>query len=141
MTATRIKLSALALFFVCGPALARAQDPPPLSSTSSPLFSAVQVERGEKAFKNTCISCHATTQFVTPVFFSTWNERPVFELFDQLRLTMPQDNPGNLPPQEYIDVISYLLKLLGAEIGESEMPPEDSVMKAATIRIKPPQRP
>jgi hypothetical protein len=136
----RTKLSALALFFFGAPVLA--QNPPAQPApAANGLFSGVQVERGEKVFKNICISCHATTQFVTPVFASTWNERPVFELFDQLRLTMPQDNPGFLPPQDYIDVVSYLLKLLGAEIGSADMPPEDSVMKAAVIRIKPPQRP
>lgn len=136
MNRTRLNLTAVALA-VCVPALVNAQEPPVPAPAPAPaaLFSASQVERGEKVHNNVCSNCHATGEFVNPRFAEAWNERPVFELFEQLRTTMPQDNPGSLSRQDYIDVVGYLLKLLGSEIGQQELPPEDSILKAARIKI------
>ena len=36
--------------------------------------------------------------------------KPLWEMYDVISDTMPEDNPGSLKPQEYADVISYLLQ-------------------------------
>ena len=115
------------------PALAGAQaadNPPP------PAIAPAQAKRGEQTFRQTCSNCHATSQFSGPAFVQAWNERPVFELFEQLRSNMPQDNPGGLTRQEYLDVALYLFKLNGAAEGEKELPPDDAVMKATKLKLK-----
>ena len=132
----RIRLNLLAVTLaLCVPALLSAQEPPTPAPPASALFSSGQIERGEKVHNNVCSNCHATGEFVNPNFAEAWNDRPVFELFEQLRTTMPQDNPGSLSRQDYIDVVGYLLKLLGSEIGQQELPPEDSILKAARIKV------
>ncbi|MGH7469734.1 MAG: c-type cytochrome [Longimicrobiales bacterium] len=105
------------------------------SARSSGAIAAAQAKRGEATFKETCAACHATAQFNTAAFARSWNERPVFELFDQLRSNMPQDNPGGLTRQQYLDVVLYLFKLNGAAEGERELAPDDDVMKSTRIKL------
>ena len=101
-------------------------------------IAAVQAERGEKIFRTECAACHTTSQFATPEFTRSWSDRAVFELFDQIRVNMPQDNPGKLSPKEYLDVVIYLLKLNGADTGGSELPPDEAALKGARIKLKGP---
>jgi mono/diheme cytochrome c family protein len=107
----------------------------------SATISAVQAKRGEATFRETCAACHATAQFNSAAFARSWNERPIFELFDQLRSNMPQDNPGGLTRQQYLDVVLYLFKLNGAPEGDQEITPDDDVMKGTRIKLSGPARP
>ena len=34
---------------------------------------------------------------------------------------MPEDAPGSLPDQEYVDVVAYILELNGHDAGEGEL--------------------
>jgi mono/diheme cytochrome c family protein len=125
----------IAVLLGATPALANAQGDAGEKPGSSTVSEA-QAQRGEIAFKANCANCHTVKQFTTPDFVKTWNERPVFDLFEQLRVNMPQDNPGKLTRQQYIDVVTYLLKSNGAASGEQEMSAEDDAMKAAKVKLK-----
>jgi len=59
-------------------------------------------------------------------------------MFDVISDTMPEDNPGSLKPQEYADVIAYLLKLNNFPAGQDELPPTKETLSA--IRMEKPQR-
>ena len=123
------------LFLVCAPALAFAQG----DAAEKPAIAAiaeVQAKRGEVAFRANCSTCHTVQQFVSSEFAKAWNERPAFDLFEQLRTTMPQDNPGKLTRQQYIDVITYLFKSNGAPSGEREIAPDDDALKHAKVPLK-----
>src|SRR5688572_922561 len=87
-------------------------------------ISVVQAERGEKVFRTECSTCHTTSQFATTERTQSWTDRAVFELFDHIRVNMPQDRPGQLTNKEYVDVVIYLLKLNGAETGGDELQPD-----------------
>jgi mono/diheme cytochrome c family protein len=130
-------LIAFALVLVGTPVLVSAQANGGAEKEGSAI-SAVQAKRGENTFKQSCSSCHVAGQFTAAQYVSAWNERPIFELFEQLRSNMPQDNPGALSRQEYLDVVLYLYKLNGAAQGEKELPPDDEVMKKTRIRLKAP---
>ena len=98
--------------------------------------SPVQARRGETAFNQSCSACHTTAQFNSEAFAKTWNERPIIELFEQLRSSMPQDNPGRLTREEYLDVVLYLFKLNGAAEGVQELAPTEEVLRATKIKLK-----
>jgi hypothetical protein len=46
---------------------------------------------------------------------------------------MPKSEPGTLTPDEYAQVLAYLLELNGMPAGDVELPPDPEAMK--TIRI------
>jgi mono/diheme cytochrome c family protein len=123
------------ILFALAPAAALAQGDP-AEKSGGVAVSDVQAQRGETAFRANCTTCHTVKQFVTPEFAKTWTDRPVFELFEQLRTTMPQDNPGKLTRQQYIDLVTYLFKSNGAASGEQELAPDDNALKQAKVRLK-----
>jgi S-disulfanyl-L-cysteine oxidoreductase SoxD len=107
MTILRTIVAVTLPALVAGP-LAAQSGPPP----------ADQAGRGQAVFQRVCAACHATVQFTSPGFRSGWNGRTVFELYEQIRTTMPQDNPGRLRREQYADITAYLLKLNGQPPAE-----------------------
>ena len=101
-------------------------------------YTAAQATRGEAVFRGTCGNCHSASQFIGPSFDVVWADRPVFDFFDQLRSTMPLDNPGGLSREEYAGVIAYILKLNDHPAGDDPLPHEDAPLKLVKF---PPQRP
>lgn len=98
-------------------------------SVRSGVYTKAQAQRGEAAFRAYCAGCHHPDQFVGPAFLSGWDGRPMAELFDTVRETMPQDNPGSLRREDYVDVLAYLLQLNGLPEGKAELPTEDAALK------------
>jgi hypothetical protein len=47
---------------------------------------------------------------------------------------MPKNEPGSLAPEEYADLLAYLLKLNQMPVGPTELPADTMVLK--TIRIE-----
>jgi alcohol dehydrogenase (cytochrome c) len=52
----------------------------------------------------------------------TWGGEPVGSLFEHVSTNMPQDAPGSLEPQQYADVVAYILQLNGVTPGDRELP-------------------
>src|SRR5687768_4288177 len=78
-------------------------------SVKAGVYTAAQAGRGETVFRAQCASCHAPNRFTDDLFYLSFADKPLWEMYDVISDTMPEDNPGGLKPQEYIDVISYLL--------------------------------
>jgi S-disulfanyl-L-cysteine oxidoreductase SoxD len=57
-------------------------------------------------------------------------------LFDVISNTMPEDNPGGLKPQEYADVVAYLLSVNRFAAGSNELKGGPEGMIGITI-VKP----
>ena len=93
------------------------------------VYTAEQAAQGETVFKNVCANCHASSQFTGVAFLKPWVGRPVFSLFDQIRTSMPQDNPGGLSRGEYLAVITYVLKLNSFPAGATPLPDDDAALK------------
>ena len=102
-------------------------------SIAAGVYTAEQAERGEQTFSNNCVGCHASSKFTESAFRTAWNGKSLFDLFDLVSQTMPEDFPGALAPAEYADAIAYLLQLNRAPTGETELVPDPTVLK--TIRL------
>jgi mono/diheme cytochrome c family protein len=100
------------------------------------MFTAAQAEHGLAMFREICAVCHSTSQFSGPAFEKKWVGRRVFDLFEQLRTTMPQDNPGRLTRAQYLAIVSYLLKLNGYPASETPLPDNDEHLKSIPILSK-----
>ena len=87
-----------------------------------------QARRGQRAFRRVCSECHYTSEFKGPVFTDAWARRTARDLYRELRRTMPDDNPGGLPRQTYVDVMAYMLELNGYPAGFDELPADDEIL-------------
>jgi len=135
---TEIARFSLVLTALAMPAIrVSAQDSAAAAPAERPLTSGVysekQVERGEGVYKTSCQSCHAKTEYTGDKFKVAWVTRTVFDIFDTIRSQMPEDNPGSLERQEYVDVVAYIFSLNSYPAGANELPTDDDGLKKIRI--------
>ena len=126
-----------------------AQDAPAQTTAAKSVvdgaYSDEQAKRGEATFSAECSSCHGQSlegaDMAPPLaggaFLSNWTGLTVGDLFDRIRLTMPDGNPGKLNRQQVADVVAYLLKFSKYPAGKAELPKEIELLKQ--IKIDPPK--
>jgi mono/diheme cytochrome c family protein len=101
------------------------------------VYTAAQADRGETLFGGSCASCHNPKDFVGQEFLAKWQGKPLFDLFDTVRATMPMDNPASLTAQQYADSVAYLLEMNAFPAGDAELKGDDeATLKAVTITVK-----
>ena len=118
-------------------ATAPAMEAPSASEAPVAFYSEEQARRGQRAFRRVCSECHYTSEFKGPVFTDAWQRRTARDLYRELRRTMPDDNPGGLPRQTYVDVMAYMLELNGYPAGSDELPPDEEILRS--YRLTPPE--
>ncbi|MDQ6612827.1 MAG: cytochrome c [Gemmatimonadota bacterium] len=85
-----------------------------------------QMKRGVAVFNKVCSACHTKNDMTGGDFKIKWNGRPVFDLFNVIHTTMPDDAPGTLTLDQYADVSSYLLRMNGAPGGGAPLVGSDT---------------
>jgi S-disulfanyl-L-cysteine oxidoreductase SoxD len=139
--------SAIAVLAVVG---ANGQEPVgPTRSVREGVYTIAQAERGAPLYGSYCASCHASDlqgftptpvarvpALVGPRFIANWNALTVYELFERIRISMPQDRPGRLSRQENVDIVAFLLQASGYEPGAHELSPHDEAA-LRDIRVEP----
>jgi S-disulfanyl-L-cysteine oxidoreductase SoxD len=133
------------ILFVTGTALAIALGATALSgfsgqtpsrTTNSGVYTAAQAERGKKVFEAKCTACHDTARFTGEAFIDPWDGKPLKDVWDIASGTMPEDNPGSLPQQDYGDILAYFLHLNAFPTGETELKGESAAMAGILIEKK-----
>ena len=104
-------------------------------SVNDGVYTADQAARGARVFRDRCASCHTTEPFTGPAFYTTW-PGPLDGLFELMRATVPDDNPGTMAPAAYADVIAYFLSLNGYPAGAE--PLGHTAESLAGIVLEPP---
>jgi mono/diheme cytochrome c family protein len=105
-----------------------------ISSTSG-VFLADQAVRGQETYKAVCASCHFPAEHSGTAFQAAWGKRHVFDLYQAISNEMPQDKPGSLTDQQYIDLVAYLLKLNGMPAGTTPLRPDTVALKRIRIDV------
>ena len=148
MSATRALRSAVIvpvaiLSAVVPTAMAQQRDSvPPPSATAAGAYSDSQATAGEQVYRNECGRCHLIADQNGADFQSDWSGRTVRELFDYLRSTMPDDDPGALTDDQYLAATAYILRLNGMPSGPVPLTTDTTVLKRFTIAAqKPPAAP
>lgn len=121
-----------AALLLVGAAAVAAQSPArpdSIRAAADGAYTAKQAKQGETVFTGTCGNCHGVTEFSGPTFRRIWSGRSVYDFFDQVRNTMPLDNPGGLSREQYTHVIAYLLKLNEYPAGRIELPSTDAELR------------
>ncbi len=89
-------------------------------TTLDGVYTEAQALRGAEVIEDVCRECHDDEEFVG-AFIRSWAGASVAALYDDIYSLMPEDQPGSLPPQQYADVIAYILQLNGLPPGEVEL--------------------
>ena len=122
------------------PAVARAQDTTAATGKSvwKGVYTEAQAARGETEQQNNCAACHGTEKYSGEAFTKGWIGRTAFDLFDQIKTTMPDDNPGGLSVQQYTDVVAYIFKINGMPAGTDSLSSDPEALRRIRIEAKPP---
>jgi mono/diheme cytochrome c family protein len=99
-------------------------------SVKAGVYTAAQADRGQTVYNSKCASCHAPNRFTDDLFYSSFAGKPLWEMFDVISDTMPEENPGSLKKEEYADVIAYLLKLNNFPAGTADLPTDKDALSA-----------
>ncbi|HUI55224.1 MAG TPA: cytochrome c [Bryobacteraceae bacterium] len=116
-------------------------------SVGDGVYTEEQARRGEALGGKECASCHGAgltggeeaPALAGDAFLANWNGLTVGDLFDRIRKTMPQDNPGRLTRQQDADILAYMLALNRFPAGKTELPPQSEVLqqiKIETVKAK-----
>ena len=102
-----------------------------------------QQARGKAVYNDKCASCHMenlkgsteTPPLTGDMFWSNWETYSANNLVEQVRTTMPEDNPGSLTREQYVDVVAYILKTNEVPFT-GDLPAEADALKKVTIKKK-----
>ena len=110
------------------------------------VYTADQAKRGEAVYNKDCGPCHGDVlegngqteraqkleRMLPPlagdVFKGNWNGRPLSDLFDKIRKTMPRDTQEKIAPKPTADVVAYILKCNQFPAGKNELPADASAL-------------
>ena len=112
---------------------AQAHGSEPTRSTASGVYTEEQATRGRDTYQMQCKSCHTPASHTGVTFASWWDRKPLSELFQFVTTRMPKNEPGSLQPDEYADVVAYLLKLNEMPSGREELPADSVALKKIRI--------
>ena len=115
------------------------QAPPAATSVWDGAYTLAQAKRG--ALKSgLCINCHGdefrggpAPELAGPDFLARWDGRSVGDLFEVIRLTMPDDDPGALPREQYADLVAYILAVNKFPTGSTEIGIDTAPLKQIQI--------
>jgi cytochrome c len=110
--------------------LLRAQAPTSESrSVWDGVYTEEQARRGEPIYRKECALCHGDMltggESAPPLsggaFLANWNGLTMGDLFDRIRKTMPQTNPGRLTRQQDADILAFMLSINKFPSGKTEL--------------------
>ena len=110
------------------------------------IYTVEQAKRGGEFYSQKCAHCHGqdlTGGETAPAlasgdFKSNWSGLSVDDLFERIKISMPQDNPGSLSRQQTADILAFILSRGGFPAGEIELAREAEVLKQIRFEaIKP----
>jgi mono/diheme cytochrome c family protein len=128
------KLGALAVAgVVVGTALSLAAQ---AKSQWDGVYSAEQATRGQALYGEKCASCHGpdltggemAPALVGGEFSANWNDLSVGDLFERIRISMPQNDPGSLSRTQNADILAFILQRNKAPVGSAELPTQTEAL-------------
>jgi mono/diheme cytochrome c family protein len=128
---TTLRATALVLLIVCAFAV-QAQSQAPKTVLDG-VYSNPQAERGHVSYTTYCSACHGNALegiSAPPLngnrFIERWREGALGPLYAFIKERMPFGRPANAKPildNEYLDILTYVLKVNGYRAGENELAP------------------
>src|SRR4249919_1036204 len=122
---TLVSLTAFGAFSARGTVAAQAP-----KSQWDGVYTADQAKRGEPLYAQYCASCHGpdlsggemAPGLTGGEFASNWNDLSLGDLFERIRVSMPQNSTGSLSRQQNADILAYILSKASVPAGSTELP-------------------
>jgi quinoprotein glucose dehydrogenase len=119
---------------------------PPSKSIWDGIYTEEQATRGKALYAQECASCHGGEltggEMAPPLsggeFMAGWDGLTVGDLFERVRISMPQNAPGSLSGQQNADVLAFVFSASKFPAGSSEMPKEAGILKQIKFEVKKP---
>ena len=119
---------------------------PPTRSVWEGVYTDDQATRGKALYSQECASCHGGEltggEMAPPLaggeFMAGWDGLTVGDLFERIRISMPQNSPGSLSGQQNADILSFVLNANKFPSGATEMPKEAGILKTIKFEVKKP---
>ncbi len=107
-----------------------------LSQTSGPsrsvrdgVYTEAQAQRGQPLYNQLCASCHGdrlsgaeeAPDLAGGAFLASWNGATANDLFERIRVSMPQNRPGSLSRQQNVDVVVFIFRANQFPAGKTEL--------------------
>jgi mono/diheme cytochrome c family protein len=110
------------------------------------VYTEEQAKRGEGFYSQYCASCHGpdlTGGEMAPgltggEFSSNWNDLSLGELFERIRISMPQNAPGSLSRQQNSDILAFVLYKGNFPAGTAELPTQTDVLNTIKFMAQKP---
>ena len=105
-----------------------------------------QAKRGEPLYAQHCASCHGPElsggEMAPPLasgdFLSGWDGLTVGDLFERIRISMPQNAPGTLSGQQNADILAFVFSANKFPAGTTELSNQAMVLKTIKFEAKKP---
>ena len=119
---------------------------PPTKSVWDAVYTEEQATRGKTLYSTECASCHGPElsggEMAPPLtggeFNSGWDGLTVGDLFERIRISMPQNAPGSLSGQQNADILSFVFSANKFPSGTTELPKEAGILKQIKFEAKKP---
>jgi quinoprotein glucose dehydrogenase len=119
---------------------------PPTKSIWDGVFSEAQATRGKALYSENCASCHGGEltggEMAPPLaggeFMAGWDGLTIGDLFERIRISMPQNAPGSLSGQQNADILAFMFSANKFPAGETELPKEAGILKQIKFEVKKP---
>ena len=144
----KIRLAAVALVPFATIVLLRStvHAQPPTKSVWDGIYSQEQSDRGKGLYSQECASCHGGEltggEMAPPLaggeFMAGWDGLTVGDLFERIRISMPQNSPGSLSGQQNADILAFIFNSNKFPAGTTEMPKEAGILKQIKFEVKKP---
>jgi len=93
------------------------------------VYTEEQAKRGADVYAEKCAMCHGDSlggvesapALTGPAFYATWEGENLNSLFERIRMSMPQDNPGSLSRSQNADIVAHLLHVGGYPTGSAPL--------------------
>ncbi|HUR33014.1 MAG TPA: cytochrome c [Vicinamibacterales bacterium] len=96
-----------------------------------------QAKRGEGLYGQYCASCHGpdlaggemAPGLTGGEFTSNWNDLSLGDLYERIRISMPQSAPGSLSRQQNSDILAFMLRKMNMPVGTTELSTQTEALK------------
>ena len=110
------------------------------------VYSEAQATRGKGLYSQECASCHGGEltggEMAPPLaggeFMAGWDGLTIGDLFERVRISMPQNAPGSLSGQQNADILAFVFSANKFPAGATELPKEAGILKQIKFEVKKP---